>query len=133
MALKDRCWPPVTGYHIHPGSEADRTGLRQPDPNLPEGSSLYTDAGYTDYAPEDLFEEATGCPQQTARRSHSKRPHTPARAFLLRHFRHGIETCFSGLTDRFARKMHATAAAAAGFALKIGLFIFAHALDRCGL
>ena len=69
--------------------------------------------------------------QHTARRGNSQRPHAPARAFLIRHFRHGIETCFSGLTDRFARRIHATSAA--GFALKIGLFIFVHALDRFGL
>ena len=118
-------------YHLHPGREADRTGLRQPDPDLPAGSILSTDAGDTDYAPGDLFEEATGGQQHPARRSNRKRPPTPARAFLIRHFRHGIETCFRGLTDRFARKMHATSAA--GFALKIGLFIFALARDRFGL
>jgi hypothetical protein len=118
-------------YHIHPGSEADMTGLRQLDPDLPEGSLLYTDAAYTDYTHEDVFAEATGSQQHTARRANSKRPHEPARAFLIRHFRHGIETCFSGLTDRFAKKIHATSAL--GFALKIGLFVFVHALDRFGL
>lgn len=118
-------------YHIHPGSEADQTGMRQLDPNLPEGSVLYTDAGYTDYVHEDVFAEATGSEQHTARRGNSKRPHEPARAFLISHFRHGIETCFSGLTARFPKKIHATSAA--GFALKIGLFVFVHALDRFGL
>lgn len=117
-------------HPIHPGSEADMTGLRQLDPDLPEGSILYTDAAYTDYTQEDVFAEASGCQQQSARRANSKRPHEPARAFLNRHFRHGIETCFSGLTDRFAKKIHATSAA--GFALKIGLFVFVHALDRFG-
>lgn len=118
-------------YHIHAGSEADQTGLRQLDPDLPEGSVLYTDAGYTYYMQEDVFAEDTGCQQHTARRHNSKRPHAPARAFLIRHFRHGIETCFSGLTDRFAKHIHATSAA--GFSIKIGLFVFAHALDRFGL
>jgi hypothetical protein len=50
---------------------------------------------------------------------------------LLQHFRHGIDTCFSQRTYRFPKKIHATSAA--GFALKIGLFIFVHALDRFGL
>jgi hypothetical protein len=118
-------------YHIQPGSEADVTGLRQFDPDLPAGSTLYTDAGYTDYAHEDVFQEATRCQQHTARRANSQRPHHPARAFLIQHFRHGIETCFSGLTERFPKKIHATSAA--GFALKIGLFVFVHALDRFGL
>jgi len=118
-------------YRIHPGSEADRTGLRQLDPELPEGRVLYTDAAYTDYAHEDVFAEATGSQQHTARRKSSKRPHEPARALLIQPFRHGIETCFSGLTDWFAKKIHATSAL--GFALKIGLFVFVHALDRFGL
>ncbi len=118
-------------YRLHPGSEGDVTGLRQLDPDLPEGSVLYTDAGYTDYAHEEVFEDATGSQQQTARRANSKRPHAPARAFLIQHSRHGIDTCFSGLTDRFPKKIHATSAA--GFALKIGLFVFVHALDRFGL
>ncbi|SMB99956.1 transposase IS4 family protein [Hymenobacter roseosalivarius DSM 11622] len=64
-------------YHLHPGSEADLTGLRQLDPDLPEGSVLYTDAGYTDYAHEEICEEATGSEQHTARRTNSKRPHEP--------------------------------------------------------
>jgi hypothetical protein len=118
-------------YHIHAGSEADVTGLRQLELDLPEGSVLYTDAGYTDYAQEDVFEEATGCQQHTARRKNSNRPHEPARAFLIQHFRHGVETCFSGLTERFPKKIHATSAA--GFALKIGLFVFVRSIDRFGL
>ena len=58
-------------------------------------------------------------------------PHAPARTFLIQHFRHGIETCFRGLAARFPKKIHATSAA--GFALKIGLFVFVPALDRFGL
>lgn len=118
-------------YHIHPGSEADMTGLRQLDLDLPEGSVLYADAAYTDYTHEEVFDEATGCQQHTARRANSKRPHEPARRFLIHHYRHGVETCFSQLTARFPRKIHATSAA--GFALKIGLFVFVQALDRFGL
>lgn len=118
-------------YHIHPGSEADMTGLRQLDLDLPDGSVLYADAAYTDYAHEDVFEEATGCQQHTARRANSKRPHEPVRRFLIQHFRHSIETCFSQLTARFPKKIHATSAT--GFALKIRLFVFVQALDRFGL
>lgn len=65
-------------FYIHAGSEADSTGLRAMAPDLPEGSILYTDAGYTDYVGEDLFEEATGNRQQTARKKNSKRAHTVA-------------------------------------------------------
>lgn len=118
-------------FYIHAGSEADSTGLRGLPLDLPEGSVVYTDAGYTDYVAEDLFEEATGNQQQTARRKNSKRPHHPAQNFLLQHFRKRIETSFSVLTARFPKQIHAVTAA--GFALKIALFIFVHTLDQVGL
>ena len=118
-------------FYIHAGSEADQTGLRALAPDLPEGSVLYTDAGYTDYVGEDLFEEATGNRQQTARKKNSKRPHQPHENFLIQHFRKSIETCFSQLTARFPKHIHAVTAQ--GFVLKLVLFIFVHALDRAGM
>ena len=119
------------GYYIHAGSEADQTGLRALAPDLPKGSVLYTDAGYTDYAGEDLFEEATSNRQQTARKKNSQRPHEPYENFLIQHFRKSIETCFSQLTARFPKQIHAVTAQ--GFVLKIVLFIFVHSLDQAGV
>lgn len=118
-------------FHIHAGAEADSTGLRGLPLDLPEGSVLYTDAGYTDYVAEDVFAEASGNQQKSARRKNSKRPHHPAQNFLIQYFRKGIETTFSRLTARFPKQIHAVTAA--GFALKIALFIFAHALHQVGL
>ncbi len=92
---------------------------------------LYTDASYTDYVAEDIVNEASGSQQQTARRKNSKRPHHPAQALRLPYFRKGIETCLSQLTARFPKQIHAITAA--GFALKITLFIFAHTLSQAGL
>jgi len=118
-------------FHIHAGGESEQAGRRGLALDLPAGSLLYTDAGYTDYLAEDLFNEASGSQQQTARRQNSKRPHHPAQCFLIQYFRKGIETCFSQLTARFPKQIHAVTAA--GFALKIALFIFAHVLDQVGL
>ena len=118
-------------FHIHAGSEADSTGQRGLALDLPAGSVLYTDAGYTDYVAEDLFNQASGSQQLTARKTNSKRPHHPAQAFLLQYFRKGIETCFSQLTARFPKQIHAVTAE--GFALKIALFVFAHTLHQVGL
>ena len=117
-------------FYIHAGREADVTGPRAMALDLPAGSTLYTDAGYTDYVAEDVFEEATGNRQQSARRGNSKRPHHPAQHFLIQYFRKGIETTFSLLTARFPKQIHAVTAE--GFALKIALFIFVHALDQVG-
>lgn len=118
-------------FYVHAGAEADITGLRALAPDLPDGSVLYTDAGYTDYAWEDLFEEATGNRQQTARKGNSNRPHEPHETFLIQHFRKTIETAFSQLTARFPKQIHAVTAQ--GFVLKIALFIFVHTLDQVGL
>lgn len=118
-------------FYIHAGAESEQTGRRGLPLDLPVGSVLYTDAGYTDYLAEDLFNEASGSQQQTARRKNSKRPYHPAQTFLLHYFRKGIETCFSQLTARFPKQIHAVTAA--GFALKIALFIFAHTLHQAGL
>ncbi|AMJ67806.1 hypothetical protein AXW84_22055 [Hymenobacter sp. PAMC 26628] len=118
-------------FYIHAGAESEQTGRRGLALDLPAGSVLYTDAGYTDYLAEDLFNEASGSQQQTARRQNSKRPQHPAQRFLIQYFRKGIETCFSQLTARFPKQIHAVTAA--GFALKIAFFIFAHVLDQVGL
>jgi hypothetical protein len=118
-------------FHIHAGAESEQTGQRGLPLDLPAGSVLYTDAGYTDYVAEDIFNQASGSQQQTARRKNSKRPHRPAQTFLLQYFRKRIETCFSQLTARFPKQIHAVTAQ--GFALKIALFIFAHSLHQAGL
>jgi hypothetical protein len=118
-------------FTIHAWAKSEQTGRRGLALDLPAGSVLYTDAGYTDYLAEDLFNEASGSQQQTARKQNSKRPHHPAQSFLIQYFRKNIETCFSQLTARFPKQIHAVTAA--GFALKIAFFIFAHVLDQVSL
>lgn len=118
-------------FCIHAGAESEQAGRRGLPLDLPAGSVLYTDAGYTDYVAEDLFNEASGSQQQSARRKDSKRPHHPAQSFLIQYFRKRIETTFSQLTARFPKQIHAVTAV--GFALKIALFIFAHTLHQAGL
>jgi len=49
---------------------------------------------------------------------------------LIQYFRKGIETTFSQLTARFPKHIHAVTAA--GFVLKLALFVFVHTLDQAG-
>lgn len=65
-----------------------------------------------------------------ARKANSKRPHHPSQTFLIQHYRKGIETEFSTLTNRFPKRIHAVTAA--DFALKVVLFIGTHLLDKLG-
>lgn len=117
-------------FYIHAGREADITGLRAMALDLPPGSVLYADNAYTDYELEDLFADATGGQQVVARQARSKRPHSAAQQFLLQHFRKRVETTCSQLVARFPRHIHAVTAA--GFVLKLVLFLFVHTLDQTG-
>jgi hypothetical protein len=118
-------------FYIHAGAESEQTGRRGLPLDLPEGSVLYTDAGYTDYVAEELFNEASGSQQQSVRRQNSNRPHHPAQSFIIQYFRKHTEICFSQLTAQFSKQIHAVTAQ--GFVLKIALFIFAHVLNQVGL
>ena len=53
-------------WYIYAGAESEQTGQCGLPLDLPAGSVLYTDAGYTDYVAEDIFHEASGNQQQTA-------------------------------------------------------------------
>lgn len=118
-------------YSIHAGAGADQTGRRGLAQDLPEGSVRYTDAGYPDYGAEDMFEQATGNRQQSARKKNSQRPREPHVSFLMQHFRKPIATSFRQLTARSPKQIPATTAQ--GFVLKLVLFLFARSLDHAGL
>lgn len=115
---------------IHAGSEADITGLKALGPQLPEGSILYADAAYTDYEWEDAWREVEQVELAADRRANSKRPHEPWQNFLIQHFRKGVETTISQITERFPKSIHAVTAQ--GFALKLLLFVFTHTLAELG-
>lgn len=117
-------------FYIHAGSEADITGLKALDPQVPEGSVLYADAAYTDYALEEAWFEAEQVALTVDRRKNSKRAHEPWQNFLIQHFRKGIETTISQITEQFPKSSHAVTAQ--GFALKLLLFIFTHTLAQLG-
>lgn len=120
---------PVELY-IHAGSEADITGLKALSPQLPTGSILYADAAYTDYAWEDAWHDTEQVTLVADRKANSKRPLEPWQRFLLQHFRKGVETTISSITERFPKSIHAVTAQ--GFALKLLLFVFTHTLAESG-
>ncbi len=115
---------------IHAGSTADITALQAMPLELPSGSVLYADAGYTDYALEDEWRAAEDVQLLAARRGNSLRPHEPSVAYLIGHYRKGVETALSGITALFAKKIHAVTAQ--GFLLKLLLFVFAYTLQKMG-
>lgn len=111
-----------------PGAANDTRGLQTLPFNLPIGSELYVDKGYTDYVCEDNLEEADEITLQAIRKRNSKRPDSPCLAYIKQTTRHYIETVFSQITLRFPKVIHAVTVE--GFLLKVSSFIWVYALEK---
>lgn len=127
QVITTSCGVPVQ-FYIHAGSFADITALKAMPLELPRGSELYADAGYTCYEVEDLMAECEQVQLRCCRKSNSRRKDEPHMAFLKDCYRKRIETTFSGITGLFPKKIHAVTAE--GFILKLILFIFAYTLTQ---
>jgi hypothetical protein len=115
-------------YFICAGSYADITAFKSMNIDLPAGSELYADSGYTDYKIEDHYKELEQIHLLVSRKSNSKRAEHPALEYIKKVMRKRIEITFSEITAFFPRKIHAVTAQ--GFILKVVLFIFAYTLDK---
>ena len=115
-------------YFISAGSFADITAFQAMNINLPEGSQLYGDSGYTYYELEDLYLECEKVELLIQRKSNAVRKDSPSAAFIKKTMRKRIETTFSEITAHFPLKIHAVTPQ--GFLLKIFLFLFAYTLKR---
>jgi hypothetical protein len=111
-----------------PGAANDVRGLGVLPLDLPPGSELFMDSGYTDYAAEDAAREQDGVTFSVQRRHGSRRWDEPRRAYYKQLMRKRIETAFSQLTAMFPRHIHATSFR--GFLLKVSWFVIAFALDK---
>ena len=105
------------------GSIADVWGLQGLPLDLPEGSELYVDRGYTDYLAEDNLFDADGIHLKAVRRSNSKR-YEQAKQNLAILGRRIVETVGSSLTALFPKRIHAVTLQ--GFIIKVMGFIMAH-------
>lgn len=108
------------------GCTADIKGLKELALDLPEGSVLYADKGYNDYAFEDSLQQEKGIRLLALRRSASKRPHEPGLAATIRKARKRIETTFSEVAAKFARHIHAVTEK--GFEVKVVAAFVAYAI-----
>ena len=111
-----------------PGEANDVRGLSVLPLALPEGSTLFMDSGYTDYAAEDVALELDSVTFSVQRKRNSKRWDEPLRAYYKQLMRKRIETVFSQITSMMPRHIHAVSFR--GFLLKVSLFIIAFALDK---
>lgn len=110
-----------------PGEANDVRGLNALPLSLPATAQVYADAAYTDYQAEDDLQHLDQIHLQVARKRKSKRPDSPALAYIKQTTRHYIETVFSQITRRFPKSIHAVTLD--GFLLKLTTFIIAHTLE----
>lgn len=116
-------------YYVTAGSFHDATALQAMHLEVPAGSIVYGDSGYTDYEQEDLYAECEAITLAVHRRKNSKRADEAWQRYLKKVFRKPIETVISTIENRFPRKIHAVTAQ--GFLLKVFLFILADTVDKC--
>jgi hypothetical protein len=113
-------------FSLAAGSQADVTVFKDLELDLPEGSIIYADKGYTDYGYEDLLQEV-GLHLKAQRKKNSKRPLPVWQEFLGKPIRQYIEVVFSRLANSFPKKIHAVTPR--GFELKIVCFLLAFSIE----
>jgi hypothetical protein len=89
------------------GCSADLVGLQELTLDLPAGAKLYGDKAYNDYAYEEALQVQQGLTLLPLRKDNSKRPHAPEVASRISRVRKRIETTFSQVTAKFARRIAA--------------------------
>lgn len=111
-----------------PGSWAEIRGLEALPINLPAGSELYGDSGFTNYLFEDLFLEIDQIELNICRKKNSRRGDQYPISLWKKQQRRFIETVFSVIQARFPKKIHAVSIQ--GFIIKIIGFILIHGIDQ---
>ena len=111
-----------------PGAYSDHSALARLDFDLPKGSIVWQDAGFTDYVWEDFYQQEEHIEFATQRKKNSQRGDSFIDAIAKKCNRKKIETIFSEITARFAKKLHAVTIE--GFQYKVFLTIMAYSLIK---
>lgn len=116
---------PVEMFLI-PGEASDTGALQWYQFDLPAGSKIMGDKAFNVYEIEDDLAEI-GIELCPLRKKNSKRAIPAWETYLRELYRKYIETAGSMITQRFPKTIHAVTAA--GFELKIVLFLLAYSFD----
>jgi len=114
---------------LTPGSVADVSTLGDYTFDLPAGATIYADRGYTSYSFEDDFARVDGLADTEflpMRKSNSKRQFPPWIRYIQHLERKKVETAGSLIEQLLPKSIHAVTAA--GFELKVFLFVLAYPL-----
>lgn len=113
-------------FFLTPGSWSDTGGTKQFLFDLPSGATVFGDKAYNHYLAEDLLKEV-GIHLLPFRKQNSTRPLPPWMRYLQARFRKGVETVGSMIARLLPKSIHATNAA--GFELKVALFVLAASIN----
>ena len=105
-----------------PGGCSDVTGMRCYDFDLPEGSVVYADKAYCNYAIEDALGDV-GITFKPLRKKNAKRQYPPHEVYLQQSYRKRVEVTKSLVEKLLPKSIHAVTAH--GFELKLFLFLIA--------
>lgn len=113
---------------LTPGSYSDTAQLKQFDFDLAEGSTVYGDKAFNEYFTEDVLNDASSIALMPLRKKNSKRGFPAWVEYVQHYYRKGVETAGSLIERRLPKTIHAVTAA--GFELKVFLFVLAFSIDR---
>ena len=120
MVTKDG--QPVECFLTH-GSFGDVDALKYYAYALPDGSIIYADKAYNDYAIQDLLKEVDHIQLIPMRKKNSKRALPPYISFVQSYHRKRVETAGSLIEQLSPKSIHAVTSQ--GFQLKVALFVIA--------
>lgn len=110
-----------------PGSSSDTAQLKQFDFDLAEGATVYGDKAFNEYFTEDLLALASEIDLSPLRKKNSRRKEPAYVEYVQHYYRKGVETAGSLIERRLPKTIHAVTAA--GFELKVFLFVLAFSID----
>jgi len=112
---------------LTPGGFGDVEALKCYAYELPDGSIIYADKAYNDYAIEDLLQEVEHIQLIPMRKKNSKRTLPPYIAFVQSYHRKRVETAGGLIEQLLPKSIHAVTSQ--GFELKVALFVIASSLN----
>lgn len=113
---------------MYAGGYGEQSALHRMDFDLPPGSIVWQDSGFTDYEWEDFYRENEGIEFATQRKRNSLRGDSFIDELAKKYNRKIVETAYSIITSRFPKRIHAVSVK--GFQLKVFFVILAYAMIK---
>jgi hypothetical protein len=113
---------------MYAGGYSEQSALHRMSFDLPPGSIVWQDSGFTDYEWEDFYKENERIEFATQRKKNSHRGDTFIDEMAKKYNRKIVETAYSVITSRFPKRIHAVSID--GFQLKVFFVILAYSITK---